>query len=392
MMQLISIFKERGYTITFASTASISEKSQNLEELGISSETIELNSSSFDVFVKKLEPTIVLFDRYITEEQFGWRVAQMCPEALRILDTEDLHFLRKARQEAVKNNIPVTKAYLFTETAKREIASILRCDLSLIISEVEMQLLKETFKISEAFLLYLPFLIEPLAASEKLTLPTFDERHHFVTIGNMFHAPNVDSVLQLKKEIWPQIKKRLPKAELHVYGTYASQQIIQLHSKKEGFLIKGWAPSVREVMTHARVCVAPIRFGAGLKGKLIDAMQFGTPFVTTQMGAEGIFTSESTLAYTEDNNEKFVDTAVTLYSNKKDWLVGQRLGFATIESRFRKKSFEPILMERIKHLLTKLSSHRNQNFIGQVLQHHTLQSSKYLSKWIEEKNKASGMS
>ena len=71
--------------------------------------------------------------RFITEEKFGWRVAEYCPEAIRILDTEDLHFLRKARQEALKNNTAALNDYLFSETTIREIASIYRCDSSLII-------------------------------------------------------------------------------------------------------------------------------------------------------------------------------------------------------------------------------------------------------------------
>jgi glycosyltransferase involved in cell wall biosynthesis len=383
----VSIFADEGYQITFASTAAISEKSENLKALGITSKSIELNSSTFDEFVKKLQPTIVLFDRYITEEQFGWRVTEHCPNALRILDTEDLHFLRKARQEAVKNNIPVSEATIFTETAKREIASILRCDLSLIISEVEMALLKDTFKISEEILMYLPFLIVPLNASEKELLPAFDNRLHFVTIGNLLHAPNVDSVLQLKKEIWPRIRKQLPKAQMHIYGNYASQQIFQLHNEKEGFLFKGWAPSVFNVMSNARVCLAPIRFGAGLKGKLIDAIHYGTPFVTTQIGVEGIFSSENPSEYAEDEVEKFVKVAVTLYSEKRDWYVAQQRGFEILEKRFSRKEFEPIFNKRIQHLIDSIQVHRNQNFMGQVLQHHTLQSSKYLSKWIEEKNK-----
>ena len=158
-MQVIELFDEEGYDITFASTANPSARSVKLEEMGIRVENILLNCPSFDSFISKLKPDIVLFDRYTSEEQFGWRVADHCPDAVRILDTEDLHFLRKARQEAVKENIPVTKAYLFTDTAKRELASILRSDISLIISEVEMELLQTTFGIPNGLLYYLPFLV-----------------------------------------------------------------------------------------------------------------------------------------------------------------------------------------------------------------------------------------
>ena len=91
---------------------------------------------------------------FITEEQFGWRVAENCPDAIRLLDTEDLHFLRKARQEVVNKNQELN---LFSETAKREIASIYRCDVSLIISEFEMQLLQETFKNQCFFIILFAF-------------------------------------------------------------------------------------------------------------------------------------------------------------------------------------------------------------------------------------------
>ena len=89
MMQLIELFKEEKYQITFASTAAVSEKTANLQRQHISIENIKLNDVSFDEFIKKLNPEIVVFDRYITEEQFGWRVSENCPKALKILDTED---------------------------------------------------------------------------------------------------------------------------------------------------------------------------------------------------------------------------------------------------------------------------------------------------------------
>ena len=92
--------------------------------------------------VKELNPEIVLFDRFMVEEQFGWRVTECCPDALKILDTEDLHCLRQARQVAVKENREFTLNDLYSDVAKREIASILRCDLTLMVSEFEINLLQ----------------------------------------------------------------------------------------------------------------------------------------------------------------------------------------------------------------------------------------------------------
>ena len=97
------------------------------------------------------------------EEQFGWRVAENCPSAIRILDTIDLHFLRKGREEAYKKSKNYTDEFLINDFTKREIASIYRCDLSLIISEFEMKLLQDKFNINSSLILYLPFLLSPIS-------------------------------------------------------------------------------------------------------------------------------------------------------------------------------------------------------------------------------------
>ena len=387
MMQIISLFLEQEYKITFACTALVSEKSEALTNHGINSIAIKLNDESFNEFIEDLNPSIVLFDRYITEEQFGWRVSEICPDALRILDTEDLHFLRKAREEAVKKGIPVKDANLFSDIAKREIASIYRCDLSLIISEFEMELLKGTFKISNSILYYLPFLIKRLSENETEYLPSFQDRDHFITIGNLLHAPNVDSVLYLKKEIWPEIRKQLPNAELHIYGAYAPQRIQELHDSKNGFLIKGWAKEVSEVMKNAKICLAPLRFGAGLKGKLMDAMIYGTPFVTTAIGAEGMFSPEFKSGRVNDNVKDIIANSVALYTHNDEWLLEQKNGFHVLENRFQIDLFSENFKNTIHELQENKIMHRKNNFIGQIFQYHSLKSTKYLSKWIEEKNK-----
>ena len=385
MLQLIEMFISHGYAITFASSASSSEKSFNLDSLGVANQKITINDSSFDDFVRQLNPTLVLFDRFITEEQFAWRVTQSCPKALKILDTEDLHFLRKARQQALKNATDVKDSNLFTETAKREIASILRCDLSLIISEFEMKLLTDTFAVPKEILYYLPFMVTKLPDSSNF--PEFEQRTNFMTIGNLLHGPNVDSVLYLKKEIWPLIKKQLPQAQLYIYGNYAPQHILELHNQKQGFYIMGWADSVAHVMQKARVCLAPLRFGAGLKGKLLDAMLYGTPGVTTSIGAEGMYGDLPMPGVIADTPERFAEHSVAIYSNKIKWQENAQRGVEIIKERYNSKAISRDFMTRLDALKTNLKLHRQAHFVGQILQHHSLQASKYLSKWIEEKNK-----
>ncbi|MAT89068.1 MAG: glycosyltransferase [Flavobacteriaceae bacterium] len=385
MMQLVHLFLKAEYEIVFCSTAEMTPYSETFDKDAIRWESIRLNDASFDHFIRNENPSVVLFDRFITEEQFGWRVSENCPEALKILDTEDLHFLRKAREEAVKNQGVAAEAHLYTEIAKRELASILRCDLSLIISEYEYALLTETFQIPKTLLYYLPFLATAPSEAEKNSLPDFQHRQHFVTMGNFQHAPNADAVRYLKTEIWPAIRKQLPNAKLHIYGAYASKSIMQLHNEQNGFFIQGWAPDADEVLKKAKVCVAPLRFGAGLKGKILKAWAVGTPVITTAIGIEGM--GEGLYpSFEVGDPEAWGKEAARLYNDETYWQKRQGMGFSILEQKFASERFETPFMTTLEEMIVQLQTHRKNHFITQILQHHTVQTYKYLSKYIAEKN------
>lgn len=387
MMQLIELFKSQEWEITFASAAADSDYMINFENSDINKINIQLNNSSFDEFIKQLQPTIVLFDRFLTEEQFGWRVAENCPNSLRILDTEDLHCLRDARKKAVYQNKLFSNNDLFSDIAKREIASILRCDISLIVSSYEMDLLQHFFKVDTRLLHYIPFMFEPLTVKEINSYPTFEERKHFISIGNFLHEPNTDAIEFLKNEIWSLIRKQLPTAEMHVYGAYPSQKIMELNNPEQGFIIKGRVENAQQVTKNARVCLAPLRFGAGIKGKLTEAMICGTPSVTTNIGAEAMHNNLPWSGIIANTIQEIATTAVKLYSGKTEWLQAQQRGIEIINTCYSKEIFGKQLIEKINSIADNIQQHRLNNFIGSMLMYHGMQSTKYMSKWIEEKNK-----
>lgn len=377
MLQLINIFRQAGFNITFLTSATNTTFSEAIEV-----RNINLNNDDFDVLISELEPDIVLFDRFITEEQFGWRVTEHCPNALRILDTEDLHFLREARKTAWKQNKIPDDSDFINGTFKREIASILRCDLTLLISDFEFQLLVSTYRISPEIVFYIPFLFDGSASKGK----DFSDRKNFMSIGNFLHEPNWQTVLQLKK-LWPKIKQLQPNSEMHIYGAYASDKVFQLENKKEGFIIKGRAESAKEIFENYRVLLAPIPFGAGLKGKLFESMKFGIPSITSDIGAEGMHDGNVWNGYIENNPQTFCEKASQLYEDEKLWKAAQQNGFEILRNRFDQAKFSSNIIKRIFEIKENLNEHRNRNFLGQILQHHTLQSTKFMSKWIEEKNK-----
>lgn len=401
VMQILETFLGQGWEITFSSPARPGENRADLVALGIREVPIELNNSSFDAFISELAPDIVLFDQFMMEEQFGWRVEKHCPEALRVLETSDLQSLRHARHQRLKERLKAGDASqdfsdLFapalpeefqrmadTDMAKREIAALYRCDLNLMVSEVEIELLVEHFGLPRSLLLWCPLMLD---LPDAPAVP-FEDRAHFLSIGNFRHAPNWDAVLWMKNAIWPLIRQQLPGAQLHLYGAYTPPKAAALHNPAQGFHIMNWAEDALQVMSAARICLAPLRFGAGIKGKLIDAMLCGTPNVTTPVGAEAMHGNLPWPGAVASSAEAIAQAAVQLYGDPARWAQARDDGFALLANRYRRQVHGPALIDSILACRANLAQRRRDNFTGSMLRHHLHKSTQYMSQWIEEKNR-----
>jgi len=396
MLSLLQLYRQQGWQIIFASPAEPGPHRFELQQWQIEEKQIPLNDDAFDQWLGEVQPNVVLFDRFMLEEQFGWRVEAACPQALRLLDSEDLHCLRQARQQAYTAKRPLQQTDLYSEMAQREIAAILRCDVTLTISRAEMTLLTEQFQVPASQLMYCPFLLdEPLLAPGA----DFSERQHFISIGNFRHEPNWQSVLWLKQQIWPLIRAQLPGVELHIYGAYPPPKATALHAPKQGFLIKGWAENAHQVLQQARVCLAPLQFGAGLKGKFIDAMQTGTPSVTTAIGAEGMCAdscneekrSDTWAGLLAENPEEIAAAAVQLYQDEQLWHTKQQLGYQILQQNFARSVLEPAIWQQLEHVRQHLTAHRAQHFYGAMLRFHHHRSTRFMGQWIEAKTKLAAL-
>jgi glycosyltransferase involved in cell wall biosynthesis len=379
MMEILQFLLQQHWQVTFASAAAFSEHQVDLPALGINVSTIELNADSFDKWVSTLDPQLVIFDRYFTEEQYGWRVARCCPTAMRIIDTEDLHCLREARQASPDADA----ADLNAATAYREIASIFRSDLSLIISKPEIQLLQKRFAVPDGLIQYFPFLA---AVNETARQKGFVSRTGFVFIGTIRHRPNLEAVRLLKKQLWPMIRNRLPGATLTIAGSYMTREVTQMHKPAEGFNVVGHVSNLVDCLSQHRVMLAPLTFGAGLKGKLIDAMEQGLPSVTTPVGAEGICAAESWPGYCASDLNELAEQAVELHENEPAWQLAQQKGYLCLQQNFDSSEHLDALNNRIEAGLKNLEADRRANFIGQMLMHHSMASTEYMSRWIACKN------
>ena len=187
-MRLLEACLDAGYEVRFVSPCQENPHQHALERCGITTAQLLPNDSAFDAYIAAYKPDIVCFDRFMIEEQFSWRVREHAPEALRVLDTVDLHSLRRERQRLIASGDQTSQAILSDDTL-RELAAIYRSDLSLIISPVEELLLKKRFGVPDFLLEVTGFLYPP-----PLPFRTWEGRANLVFIGNGLHAPNVDAV------------------------------------------------------------------------------------------------------------------------------------------------------------------------------------------------------
>ena len=382
MLWLLNGFLQEGFHIVFASAAGSGDYRADLGKLGITEVEIELNEASFDLFLRKNGFTHVLFDRFLTEEQFGWRVRDNLPGAQVLLDTEDLHSLRHSREDVFKRG----GEWSVTDWVEhpmfyREVASMFRSDLSLIISKTEMALLHSEVPFLREKLVYLPFGMDEPAAVPGLN---FQERSDFVFVGNGKHAPNQDAIAYLKTDIWPRIRKRLPGAELHIYGAYLPNQILQMHAPDEGFKVRGWALELHPVLGNARLLLAPLRFGAGIKVKILKASTFGLPVVGTSIAFEGIM--ETDMAFIADSADRLAEKAIALYANPVEWEQALEQQEDAVRAHLN-TSFNTLIDAMDSSLQRQKSLPRETRVIQNMLQNEAFGRLRYLSRWIEAKEK-----
>ena len=360
---------------------------------------------------------LVIFDRFYAEEMWSFHVHQHKPDAVLVLDMQDFHAWRGHRQKWIKkqdttttdtaaglSNLPLARAPTVEDPALlRELASIHRSDLTLVCSPVELELLTDKYQIPESKLCLAP-LFGDLASTKESSQPaslSFQKRWDFCFVGGFLHEPNVDAVRQLKR-LWPAIRDQVAReggpasVQVHVYGSYCSDQLQNdLHDPANGFLMHGYSPlPMDEILADKRVLLSPIRFGAGIKGKHVDAWKNGLPIVTTPMGSEGMTNNDNDPKEEDDSwgglvaetDREFIGAAAYLYNNESAWnkcvsnvpkLLAKMCGPDVWDS----------VATSLVEALTNRQKRRRRDFYRSVLWQQSVRSTEYFSKYIECKEK-----
>jgi len=342
---ILKLLSELGHKVTFIgdNLLNIQPYTTALQQNGIEviyqpyvlsvEEYIKRYGRYFDVVIL-CRPTIAI--KYINS------VKRNCNRAKIIYDTKDLVYIRESRRAEVENSEKVRK--LAEASKKTEFYLAENTDLTLVVSPEEKKiLLKENPKLNVEVLRHvLPIIKQPKKP--------FSERKDLLYVGGFNHIPNVDGVIYFVKEIFPGIKKRLPGVRLYIVGSNPPHEVSSLQSSD--IIVTGFVKDMAPYFENCRVFVVPLRYGAGIKGKVIHSMIRGLPVVATPIGAEGIIeeVEEGKDILVADTREGFVEKVVSLYTDEKLWNVLSESPLHYVEKNY---SYEASRI-RLKEILEKL--------------------------------------
>lgn len=326
-VRMLKAFQELGYQITFVPQHNYlyaPEYTDALQRIGIEclyspyfdnvSEVLDFRND-FDVVLAYR--CNVLYDVY--EE-----IRQRMPSARIIFHNVDLHFLREEREAALSGDRQKKISAALMKAAELEL--IAKVDCTIVHTSVETEIIKKHVPVKN--------IIEfPYVAELHRTKVDFDDRHDVLFLGGMHHPPNVDAVKHFVESLWPVLARDLPaNANFLIVGPQDGSDIHFLAGPR--VTVTGFVKDLQPYFDLARIFVAPLRYGAGIKGKVVQSLCYGTPSVITPVAAEGIGLVSGRETLIADTDELFIEQLLTLYSDRKQWTALQAAGYRFVENNF----------------------------------------------------------
>lgn len=334
----ISAFQGLGYQVAFLSSAEFETDSPNrvaLENNGVfcpSARDFKSIERVFDAIGPRVD--VCILSRVHAGGAFMEQVRRKCPQSKVIFNTVDLHFLKEERAAVLKGDRKALNLALGTK--EREVALMRLADATIVVSEAEHRLINEIAPGSLVFTV-------PLAREVVRRRSEFSARNGIGFIGGYLHSPNIDAVHYFLDSIWPKVRKKLPDATFYAMG--ADMPVSLLNRQEPGFFPLGHVSDLASALGKVRVMVAPLRVGAGAKGKVATSLAYGVPCVASPIAAEGMGLIDRETILIGDTPDSFADQVIDLHTNSEKWNLISDAGMVLMENRFSLKANQERLSE-----------------------------------------------
>jgi putative sugar O-methyltransferase len=328
-LNLIKILDSMGFRVTFVPESNFAHRDRytdDLQKIGVRALFSPLCSSVEQALAEAPEPfDLVVLCRGWIAERYVDVVRRLAPKAKIAFNTVDLHFLREQREAELNNDAAALAA---AEGTKRtELSMIAACDATIVLSTFERDMLAREGRTGNVHVL--PLL---RAVPERLEAPGPENRRDVMFVGTYQHPPNEDAAVYFAREIWPLVRPRLPGANFLIVGSSMTPTVAALAS--DDVKVLGFVPDLDPLLHSARVSVAPLRFGAGLKGKVGTALQAGLPTVASDVAAEGMGLVDGREVLIASDPAAIADAVVRLYQDDDLWRLLAAEGFAFVRREF----------------------------------------------------------
>ena len=323
MFELLLLLRDLGFAVTFVPNDRVHREpyTSTLQQAGI-----EVLHGLLDqhALIRELAPALDV--ALLSRPESAWRwllsLRKLAPATRIIYDTVDLHFLREGRRADIEQNLSAARAA--AHYYEREISFARKADATLVVSEEERQVLLNELPGLQVHVL------GNIHREEDAGRP-FLQREGILFVGSFPHPPNRDAAHWLVEEILPLVHREDPDIPTYIAGSYPTDDICALASDTVEVL--GWVPDLAELYERVRLSVAPLRYGAGVKGKVGQSLAFGLPVVSTKLGAEGMGLSHEHDVLVGDTAETLAAEIDRLYHDAELWARLAANGRQTITRR-----------------------------------------------------------
>ena len=311
MFHILNILHELGHRVTFIpdNLAHIPPYGEELQRRGI--EII------YHPYIKKVRDYLIShgseFDAVVLSRcDFARKhiadIRLYAPRSRIIFDTVDLHFVRTEREAQITSDSETREKARQKEQLEYDLID--QADETWVVSNVEQRLLREARPHKSVE-------IVPTIAEVPGSKTPFALRRDCLFIGGFQHTPNIDAVLFFVQKIYPLVSEHLPDAKFYIIGDKAPPEIVALATER--IVMAGWQRDIRPFFDSAKLSVAPLRFGAGIKGKINQSMGFGVPVVATTLAVEGMPLINRKDILVADEAEDFARALIELYESEALW-------------------------------------------------------------------------
>lgn len=324
--QFLKIFSQLGFQVTFIpdDLAWADRYTEDLQRFGVQC-LYAPYISSFHEHLERFgkDYDVVHLHRVHIAGKYIDLIRKYCPNAKIVFLVADLHWLREERQAQLIQSAQLLEAA--SRTKQIELSVVQKSDVVVVHSDIEYDILLE--ELTEINIKLIPLIFEIPGC-----MRSFAERDGILFIGGYKHQPNLDAVLSFVNEMWPELKKRIPDLVFYVIGADVPDEILQLHG--DGIEVVGYVANLDEYFNRCRVSVVPLRFGAGMKGKIGTSLSYGVPVVSTPIGVEGMSLQKNKEIIVAESGSDFVDGVERLYTDEILWQSVSRAGLSFLQEQY----------------------------------------------------------